>query len=39
VLAKALNVETKSGSGAQVSEMWANDKKNDVADIAFKIPL
>ena len=31
VLVKALNVETKSGSGAQVAEMWGNDKKKDVA--------
>ena len=36
VLAKALNVETKSGSGAQVSEMWANDKKNDVEEYCLQ---
>lgn len=36
VLAKALNVETKSGSGAQVAEMWANGKKKDVAEYCLQ---
>jgi DNA polymerase elongation subunit (family B) len=36
VLAKALNVETKSGSGAQVAEMWANRKKKDVAEYCLQ---
>lgn len=36
VLAKALNVETKSGSGSQVAEMWANDKKKDVAEYCLQ---
>lgn len=36
MLAKALNVETKSGSGAQVAEMWANGKKEDVAEYCLQ---
>ena len=36
VLAKALNVETKSWSGSQVAEMWANDKKKDVAEYCLQ---
>jgi hypothetical protein len=32
VLAKALNVETKSGSGAQVAEMWAKGFRKEMAD-------
>ena len=36
VLAKALNFETKSGSGSQVAEMWANDKKKDVAEYCLQ---
>ena len=32
VLARALNVETKSGSGAQVSEMWAAGQGEAIAE-------
>ena len=32
VLARALNVETKTGSGAQVAEMWAKGKRREVAE-------
>jgi hypothetical protein len=31
VLARALNVESKSGSGDQVKEMWANGRGEDIA--------
>ena len=31
VLARALNVETKSGSGSQVAEMWAKGKGQELA--------
>jgi len=36
VLAKALNVGTKSGSGGQVAEMWANGKKKDVTEYCLQ---
>jgi len=32
VLARALNVETKSGSGAQVAEMWAEGQAEAIAE-------
>ena len=32
VLARALNVETKSGSGAQVAEMWAAGQGEAIAE-------
>ena len=36
VLAKALNVETKSGSGSQVAEMWAKGMRKDVAEYCLQ---
>ena len=36
VLARALGVETKSGSGSQVAEMWAEDKKKAVAEYCLQ---
>ena len=37
MLAKALNVETKSGSRAQVVEMWMDGKKRGT--VGFKVLL
>jgi len=36
VLAKALNVETKSGSGTQVAEMWAKGLREGMADYCLR---
>lgn len=36
VLARALNVETKSGSGAQVAEMWAKGQGKEIADYCLQ---
>ncbi len=36
VLARALQVETKSGSGAQVAEMWARGQKREIADYCLQ---
>jgi len=36
VLAKALNVETKSGSGAQVGEMWAKGYRKEMAEYCLQ---
>lgn len=36
VLARALNVEAKSGSGAHVAEMWAQGKRNALADYCLQ---
>lgn len=36
VLARALNVETKSGSGEQVGEMWANGRWKEIADYCLQ---
>jgi hypothetical protein len=36
VLARALNVETKSGSGKQVAEMWARGQGKDIADYCLQ---
>ncbi len=36
VLARALNVETKSGSGKQVAEMWAKGQGKDIADYCLQ---
>jgi DNA polymerase elongation subunit (family B) len=36
VLARALNVETKSGSGKQVAEMWAHGQGKDVAEYCLQ---
>ncbi len=36
VLARALGVETKSGSGAQVGEMWEKQPKKDVAEYCLQ---
>jgi hypothetical protein len=36
VLARALNVETKSGSGRQVAEMWARGQGKDIADYCLQ---
>ncbi len=36
VLARALDVETKSGSGAQVAEMWANGEGKAIAEYCLR---
>lgn len=36
VLARALGVETKSGSGSQVAEMWAAGKEKEVAEYCLQ---
>ncbi|MSQ77913.1 MAG: hypothetical protein EXR97_05640 [Nitrospiraceae bacterium] len=36
VLARALNVETKSGSGKQVAEMWARGQGKEIADYCLQ---
>lgn len=36
VLARALGVETKSGSGSQVAGMWAEGKKKEVAEYCLQ---
>ncbi len=36
VLARALNVETKSGSGAQVAEMWAKGQGKEIAEYCLQ---
>lgn len=36
VLAKALNVPTKSGSGAQVAEMWAQELQKETAEYCLQ---
>lgn len=36
VLARALNVESKSGSGAQVAEMWAKGQLKELADYCMQ---
>ncbi|WP_447980398.1 3'-5' exonuclease [Candidatus Nitrospira bockiana] len=36
VLARALGVETKSGSGKQVAEMWANGLGKDIAEYCLQ---
>jgi len=36
VLARALNVETKSGSGKQVAEMWAKGQGKEIADYCLQ---
>jgi len=36
VLARALNVETKSGSGKQVAEMWAKGQGKDIAEYCLQ---
>lgn len=36
VLARALNVETKSGSGKQVAELWARGQGKDIADYCLQ---
>jgi len=36
VLARALNVETKSGSGKQVAEMWANGQGKEIAEYCLQ---
>jgi DNA polymerase elongation subunit (family B) len=36
VLARALNVETKSGSGKHVAEMWAKGEGKDIADYCLQ---
>ncbi|MER3423119.1 MAG: hypothetical protein C4293_07695 [Nitrospiraceae bacterium] len=36
VLARALNVETKSGSGTQVSDMWARGQGKDIAEYCLQ---
>jgi len=36
VLARALGVETKMGSGAQVAEMWNDGKAQEIADYCLK---
>ncbi len=36
VLARALNVETKSGSGKQVAEMWARGQAKDIAEYCLQ---
>lgn len=36
VLARALKVETKSGSGKQVAEMWANGQAKDIGEYCLQ---
>ncbi len=36
VLARALDVEAKSGSGAQVADMWANGRGKDIAEYCLQ---
>ncbi|MBI5410971.1 MAG: ribonuclease H-like domain-containing protein [Nitrospirae bacterium] len=36
VLARALNVETKSGSGKQVADMWAKGQGKEIADYCLQ---
>lgn len=36
VLARALNVETKSGSGSQVAEMWAKGQGKEIAEYCLQ---
>lgn len=36
VLARALNVEPKSGSGKQVSELWANGRWKEIAEYCLR---
>lgn len=36
VLARALNVETKSGSGSQVADMWAEGRHREIADYCLQ---
>lgn len=36
ILARALNVETKSGSGKQVAEMWAHRQCKDIAEYCLQ---
>jgi DNA polymerase elongation subunit (family B) len=36
VLARALNVETKSGSGKQVAEMWQNGQAQEIAEYCLQ---
>jgi predicted PolB exonuclease-like 3'-5' exonuclease len=36
ILARALNVETKSGSGSQVAEMWAKGQGREIADYCLQ---
>ncbi|MFQ5455762.1 MAG: hypothetical protein ACE5EA_06105, partial [Nitrospirota bacterium] len=36
VLARTLGVETKSGSGDQISNMWASGKRKEVAEYCLK---
>ncbi len=36
VLARALNVEAKSGSGKQVAEMWAKEQGREIADYCLQ---
>jgi len=36
VLARALNVETKSGSGKQVAEMWAKEQGREIAEYCLQ---
>lgn len=36
ILARALNVETKSGSGKQVAEMWAAGQGQDIAEYCLQ---
>ena len=36
ILARALNVETKSGSGKQVAEMWAAGQRKEIAEYCLQ---
>ena len=36
VLARALNVETKSGSGKQVADMWAKEQAKEIAEYCLQ---
>lgn len=36
ILARALNVETKSGSGEQVAKMWANGQGREIAEYCLR---
>ncbi|WP_447972697.1 3'-5' exonuclease [Nitrospira sp. Kam-Ns4a] len=36
VLARALNVETKSGSGSQVAELWARGQHKEIAEYCLR---
>jgi hypothetical protein len=36
ILARALNVETKSGDGKQVADMWATGQGKEIADYCLQ---